>query len=62
MTTKRILHMVRLALMESIREGNTPLIAQQSGALILAMKDHIDFLEKQEVKQRLFKRYRKQVA
>lgn len=45
--TRRILDCVKRALAESIRNDKPELVCQQGRALIIAMRDHIEALERE---------------
>jgi hypothetical protein len=56
-TTRKMLAVIRRAIITSIEKGNTDLLCQQGNALIIAMKDHIDALEKRMAVENLKRRY-----
>lgn len=58
MITRKILNNIKMALSISIETDNVEDMSRQTRALILAMADHIEALEKERAKQNLFKRYR----
>ena len=55
--TRKMLAAIRRAIITSIENGNQDLLCQQGNALVIAMKDHIDALEKEMVREKLTRRY-----
>lgn len=57
MMTRKILNTIKLALAESIEQDDVESMSRQARALILAMADHIDALEKARTRENLIKKY-----